>query len=147
MKYRELESDGNGVRVEFKIEEGDMYEPYSHLNNTGFIDCFEMCRGILQRKCGIADEDVSRRGMKFVISEYRNVKFYEEVSSGEVVEVHSSLVYSGRIRFFIRHRMYRDGELVARGETGHCFKEGKKPIIPPGDLIERLMSLGIVVEV
>lgn len=109
-----------------------------------YLRWFEVGRAEMIRALGMSYREVEERGVRLPVLEAR-CRYVRAARYDDLLRVESTLAGVGRasVRFTYRVVRETDGELLASGETEHCFldREGR-PVRPPPWLLE-LFTRGV----
>ncbi len=116
------------------------FDENGHLNNEAYPRYFEEGRLALVKEFRIDTDPLKAINVSFLVrrAAYDYIKSIE--SEGEV-EIHSRfLEYGGRARIQMHQEIFFNGQLTTAADLDYFFFDlvRKKPIRPPGDIIEML---------
>ncbi len=123
---------------------------YADTDQMGFVyygnylRWFEIGRTEMLRQCGMSYREVEAAGIRLPVLEAR-CRYLKPARYDDEVVIETTLAELGRasMRFTYEVRRGADGELLARGETAHCFLDPHgRPVRPPAFFLALLSGDG-----
>jgi YbgC/YbaW family acyl-CoA thioester hydrolase len=115
---------------------------YGHLNNSKIPEYVEKGRLRLQEESGLADSELSERGIGLLV--HKSYFHYKrQIFSDDHLTITSSFgEYNGRLILPMNHEITVNDRLAVKATTEHCFYDfnKKKPIRPIDEFLKLISS-------
>jgi acyl-CoA thioester hydrolase len=122
-----------GIRVRY-----DECDPMGVAHHTAYPGWFEIGRTELLREAGMRYRDLERRGVLIAVASL-SVRYRSPARYDDVLELHTRVTAFGRATIDHAYELYRDGALLATGQTRVvCLDSAGRPRPLPDDVADLL---------
>ena len=111
------------ARIEVRYAETDQMGIVHHSVYAGW---FEQARTEFFREAGASYADMEAEGFGAPVLEL-NVKFKQPTHYGEFVDIETTMVREGSLKFRFEYKVFVNGNLCTTGSTLHCMTKGGRP--------------------
>ena len=118
------------ARIEVRYAETDQMGIVHH---SVYAVWFEQARTEFFREAGASYADMEAEGFGAPVLEL-NVKFKQPTRYGEFVDIETTMIREGSLKFRFEYKVFVNGNLCTTGSTLHCMTKGGRPTraLPPG---------------
>jgi acyl-CoA thioester hydrolase len=130
---------GHASRFVVRVRYGDT-DQMGFVYYGNYLRWFEVGRKEMLRELGMSYREVEAAGIRLPVLEAR-CRYLKPARYDDRVVIETVLAGLGRASLRFAYRVLRepDGELLAQGETEHCFLDSRgRPVRPPAFFVELL---------